>query len=166
MQFTILSDKLLTLSEEQFAYEFRVVHARETRTVAINLGISQKYVRGLALPTAGRPQLTNLPLEERGQYGSFAQLTWSSLEVLQGSFSTDDYRQGAAKHRFASPLRIFLTGCDITTSCSNINSPSAPLTEVGKDATRLVVTVIPGILSDSDNTKFEEKCNRHAQWGM
>lgn len=51
MQFTIVSDKLPTLSEEQFAYEFRVVHARETRTMAINLGIIQKYVQGLALPT-------------------------------------------------------------------------------------------------------------------
>lgn len=83
MQFTILSDKLLTLSEEPFAYEFRVMHARETRTMAINLGIIQKYVQGLALPTAGRPQLTSLPLEEGGQHGSFAQLTWPYLKFYK-----------------------------------------------------------------------------------
>jgi hypothetical protein len=163
MQLSILSDKLPTLSEEQFAHEFRVVHARETRAIAVNLGIILKYVQGLALPTVGRPQLTNLPLEE-GQYQSFAQLTWPSLEVLQGSFSTEDYRQSAAKHHFASPFRIFLTERDETTICSNVNGCSATSTEAGKDATRLVITVIPGSLSDSDITKFEEKWDRHAQW--
>lgn len=154
MQLTILSDKLPTLSEEQFAHEFRVVHARETRTIATNLGIILQYVQGLALPTVGRPQLTNLPLEE-GQYQSFAQLTWPSLEVLQGSFSTEDYRQSAAKHLFASPFRLFLTE-----RAEAMSSP-ATFTEAGEYTTRVVITVIP---SDSDTTKFEDKWNQHAQW--
>lgn len=102
-------------------------------------------------------------MEER-QYQSLAQLTWPSLEVLQRSFSTEDYRQSTAKHHFASPFRLFLTERDLTTSCSNVNSSSSTLTEAGKDATRLIVTVIPGTVGDSDNTKFEEKWNRHAQW--
>ncbi|RAO68964.1 uncharacterized protein BHQ10_004976 [Talaromyces amestolkiae] len=163
MQLTILSDKLPTLSETQFAHEFRTVHAQQTRAIAINLGIILKYVQGLALPTVGRPKLINLPLEEL-QYRSFAQLTWPSLEVLQGSFSTEDYRQSAAKHQFARPFQLFLTERDESSISASLNTSSTTLTEIEKTATRLVVTVIPKTLSDNENTKFEEQWSRHAQW--
>ena len=165
MQLTILGDKLPTLSDKQFTHEFRVVHAQETRTMAINLGILNKYVQGLALPTAGRPPLTNLPLEEGGeggQYRSFAQLTWPSLEVLQGSFSTEDYRRGAAAHQFANPFRIFLTERDIY---SNGNSSATSASRGKPDVTRLVITVLPADQPNiNEMTKFDEKWTQHAQW--
>ncbi|KAJ5702864.1 hypothetical protein N7488_010412 [Penicillium malachiteum] len=107
MHLTILSDKLPHMTAADFTHEFRVVNASETRSVATNLGIILQYIQGLALSTLNKPGLSNLPLEEGGQYQSFARLTWPSIEVMQGSFSTDDYRRSAGKHIFATPFRIF-----------------------------------------------------------
>lgn len=112
MQLTILYRKIPMLTDAQFRHEFRAVHAEQTKSIAQNLGIIHQYEQGLALPALGQSSLERtalLPLEEAPHYNAFARLTWPRLEVMQGSFTTEDYRQTAGKHIFAAPLKIFLT---------------------------------------------------------
>lgn len=110
MQLTILSEKLNSLSADQFIHEFRVTHATETRTMATSLGIITKYIQGLRLALAGKEPLQNLPISEAdSSVHSFAQLTWPSLPVLQGALSTDGYRKSAGSHIFATSLKVYVT---------------------------------------------------------
>ncbi|KAJ5732024.1 hypothetical protein N7493_003505 [Penicillium malachiteum] len=167
MHLTIFSDKLPHMTAADFTHKFRVVHASETRSVATNLGIILQYIQGLALPTLNKPGLSNLPLKEGRQYQSFARLTWPSVEVIQGSFSTEDYRRSAGKHIFAAPFRIFLTEFIKPPSSTTFNTEpliASPTVEQDAYSIRLVVTVFPNSNSALSRAKFEEKWDRHAAW--
>ena len=110
MELTILADKLPHMSVEQYEHEFRVVHANETKKMAHSLGILLQYVQGLVLTSAGQEKIRNPPIPEPQEpLQSVARLTWPALEVMQGSFSTQGYRDSAGKHIFATVLKIFLT---------------------------------------------------------
>ncbi|KAJ6013972.1 hypothetical protein N7540_008563 [Penicillium herquei] len=153
------------MTAADFTHEFRMVHAAETRSVATNLGIILQYIQGLALPTLDKPGLSNLPLEEGSQYQSFARLTWPSVEVMQGSFSTDDYRRSAGKHIFATPFRMLLTECIEPPSSINSDTGSPIASSTAQQdvySIRLIITVFPN--SVLSRAKFEEEWGRHTAW--
>ncbi|OOQ91058.1 hypothetical protein PEBR_02313 [Penicillium brasilianum] len=163
MHLTILSRKLPTLTNAQFRHEFQVVHSEQTTAIAQNMGIIHQYEQGLALSTLDQPRLEQSalsPMEEAPDYQAFARLTWPSLEVMQGSFSTEDYRRSAGEHIFAEPFRIFLT------------EPlgNGGIGQIAKDrgssegsTIRLIVPIQPSPVDAADTeTDFEKRWDEHA----
>ncbi|KAJ5372053.1 hypothetical protein N7517_004059 [Penicillium concentricum] len=147
MQLTILSEKLDSLTMDDFIHEFRVIHATETRTMAKTLGIITKYIQGVRLPN--KDPLLHLPIPEADPFvHSFAQLSWPSVTVLQGALSTEGYRKSAGSHVFAIPLKVYVTEKLHPGTEEEIQSP---------DSIRVVVGLSP--LSTSS---FPQKWSEHA----
>ncbi|KAJ5993768.1 hypothetical protein N7451_009492 [Penicillium sp. IBT 35674x] len=163
MHLTILSRRIPALNEAQFRHEFRVVHAEQTISIAQNLGIIHQYEQGLALQTLKQSSLDRsalLPLEEAPKYDAFARLTWPRLEVMQGSFTTEDYRRTAGEHVFAEPFQIFLTEPLSTEATRQIAKDSVS----EEDIIRVIIPIqhsANGVVSD---TEFEERWNQHASF--
>jgi hypothetical protein len=113
MQMTVLSVKLPDQTDQQLIHEFRTVHAQATVDIAATLGIITRYVQGLTLRCCTdddvspieRPPLpeSTVPLQ------IYAQLTWPSTTVLQGSLHSSGYKESAGKHVFATSHQVFLT---------------------------------------------------------
>ncbi|KAL4733734.1 hypothetical protein BDV11DRAFT_175409 [Aspergillus similis] len=164
MHLTILSDKIPTLTDAQFRHEFQVVHAEQTKSIAQSLGIIHEYVQGLALTTVNKPPLDRAaldPLKEGSPYQSFARLTWPSLEVMQGSFTTDGYRRSAGGHIFAQPFRIFLT------EPVNTMAAQQSVEAVETSANEKIRVIIPIVRSGDvtepgDDAEFEARWAEHA----
>lgn len=152
MQLTILSEKLPSLSTEQFIHEFRVVHAEQTKTIARSLGIISQYVQGLALSLTGQESLRNQPMSgPQEPIESFAQLSWPALEVMQGSFQTQGYKDSAGKHIFAQPRMIFLT-----------NQLEPEVEHMNKNNTIRLVCVLNPL--DPLDSNFRKSWDKHASF--
>lgn len=165
MDLTILSRKIPTLTDAQFCHEFQVVHAEQTKTIARNLGIIHRYEQGLALEFLDQPRLQHAVLfniRETPIYHSFARLSWPSLEVMQGSFTTDDYRRSAGEHIFAQPFQIFLTeplGHDMARNIAKVAGRSEG------DTIRVIVPIQPHPIDGvDDGSRFEECWDEHASF--
>jgi hypothetical protein len=159
MQLTILASKLPNQSLPQFIHEFRIVHATETRNMAHSLGIIFQYIQGIALhSTPGQDSIPvkNQPLAPpREPIESFAQLTWpGGLEVMQGSFTTQGYKDSAGKHIFAVPRKIYLT--------DRLEPDSVAREGIlqSKDAVRLIVGLVPHDPTEISN--FRKSWDKHA----
>ena len=163
MQLTILSSKLPNQSTPQFTHEFRIVHATETKKMAHSLGIISHYIQGLTLRSitaAGQETIRNQPLPTpKGEHiESFAQLTWpGGLEVMQGSFTTQGYKESAGKHIFAVPRIIYLT--------DRLEPAAEPEVEErikkAKGAVRLIVGLTP---LDPNPSDFRKSWDKHASF--
>ncbi|KAL2820610.1 hypothetical protein BJX63DRAFT_427936 [Aspergillus granulosus] len=165
MHLTILSHKIATLTDAQFLHEFQVIHAEQTKAIAQNLGIIHEYEQGLALPILNQPgldQTSLFPIKEAPNYQAFARLTWPSLEVMQGSFTTDDYRRSAGEHIFAQPFQIFLTealGPHGTRDMAKVAG------SIEDDTIRVIVPIHSRLADEaSDGFNFEEIWDEHASF--
>lgn len=165
MHFTILSRKIPTLTDVQFRHEFEVVHAEQTKAIAQNLGIIHEYEQGLALETLDQTKMCEDvlgPIKESSNHQAFARLVWPSLEVMEGSFTTEDYRRSAGEHIFAQPFQIFLTqplGHDgargVTKTTGSIEG----------DNFRVIVPIQPCHANrGGDDSHFEERWGDHASF--
>jgi hypothetical protein len=149
------------LTNAQFCHEFRVVHAEQTNSIAQNLGIIHQYEQGLALPTLEQPSLERtafFPLEEARNYDAFARLNWPRLEVMQGSFTTEDYRRTAGEHIFAAPFKIFLT------EMMDAEGTRQMARDLGskEDIIRVIVPIQPLANGVGKQANFEESWDEHA----
>ena len=162
MQLTILSSKLPNQSTPQFTHEFRIVHATETKKMANTLGIISQYVQGLTLRSVaavGQESIRNQPLPApKGEpIESFAQLTWpSGLEVMQGSFTTQGYKESAGKHIFAVPRMIYLTDRLEPAVEAEVHERIKT-----KDAVRPIVGLNP---NDPNPSSFRKSWDKHASF--
>ncbi|CEL04586.1 hypothetical protein ASPCAL05714 [Aspergillus calidoustus] len=165
MQFTILSRKVPTLNDTQFRHEFQVVHAEQTKAIARNLGIIHEYEQGLALATLDQPELQQaalFPTRETPNYQAFARLTWPSLEVMEGSFTTEDYRRSAGEHIFAQPFWIFLTQPLGQDGARNLVKAAG---SSEGDNIRVIIPIQPRLADGGDNgSHFEEQWDEHASF--
>ncbi|KAJ6032505.1 hypothetical protein N7540_003237 [Penicillium herquei] len=165
MHLTILSRKISTLDNAQFRHEFQIVHAEQTKDIARNLGIIHEYEQGLALETLDQPKLQQAvvsPMKETHDYEAFARLTWPTLEVMQGSFTTEDYRRSAGKHIFAEPFMIFLTLPLGDDGAQNMTKVAGN----GKDDNiRVIVPIQPCQQDRADDSSFlDERWDKHASF--
>ena len=165
MQLTILSSKLPNQSTPEYTHEFRVVHATETKKMAHSLGIISQYTQGLTLRSAMTSQETffrnqPLPVPKGEPIESFAQLTWpGGLKVMQGSFTTQGYKESAGKHIFAVPRIIYLTDrlepAPVAVVASRIKN--------AKDAVRLIVGLTPQD-NNANPSNFRKSWDKHASF--
>lgn len=170
MKFTIIADKLPTLSVDEFKHEFCHVHAQETKQAASSLGLITRYTQGLATIDHGATQqlLTHLPLPEHpGPYQSLAQLTWPSVAVLQGSLQSAGYRaSAAARHEFAAPEHVFLTEqLEPDQEDRDGLGRAENISEVTKNKQQMQPVVLIAALSpksDLDDAAFRECWAEHA----
>lgn len=131
LQLTILSVKLPNQPDVEFDHEFRTVHVHATREIAESLGLITRYVQGVRLDTFSSKDSilagSSTPLK------AFAQLTWPSTNVLQGTLHTSGYQNSAGKHIFAKTTHCFIT---------ERMEPDVTVPASGKDAGMLLTTFL------------------------
>ncbi|SNX83927.1 uncharacterized protein MEPE_02635 [Melanopsichium pennsylvanicum] len=109
MRLIIFSRNLADQSEEKFYHEFHNVHAEQTSTIAANTGILHQYIQGYAANVRKANPKLSIPLPIRAEVVSVALLTWPSIKVMRGLFSSSGYQKSAGAHHFADASVVCAT---------------------------------------------------------
>ncbi|PRP74757.1 hypothetical protein PROFUN_06618 [Planoprotostelium fungivorum] len=109
MRLIIFSRNLTGQSEEKFYHEFHDVHAEQTSNIAANTGILHQYIQGYAANVRNANPNLSTPLPVRAEIVSSALLTWPSIKVMRGLFSSSGYQKSAGAHHFAESDMVFAT---------------------------------------------------------
>lgn len=112
MKFMLCNRRLDGMSQEEFNYQWGVVHVAIMVTTPSAMQVFRRYVQGYALSQVD-DELLAYPRSEAAWDG-FATLSFESMDAFMGSLAEPDYVDRAKPHVFSAPEMVAqLTGEDV-----------------------------------------------------